>query len=216
MPPGELAVGKGPMPKAGSHVMVHYTDGYTEAYYRWDLAAQQKLFGGISVFLNVNNLTAAPDKSSNARFITLEQYYGWSAQVAASTGVRFVDLTGIVAPHYEKLGPEAVARLFGRAAGRVAFDDEELQRAAPDRQLGWAPVSNEAGHVASRSAMGVRELTGTYQLKVSVRPPSSRAASKGSPYVNLTGTSTAPIDEPEASRASTWQLAKATVRASPL
>ncbi len=61
------------------------TDGYTDAYYRWDLAMQQKLFAGISLYLNINNLTAAPDRSSNARFITSEQYYGWSAQV----GIRY-------------------------------------------------------------------------------------------------------------------------------
>jgi TonB-dependent receptor len=61
------------------------TDGYTDAYYRWDLATQQKVFHGISLFFNVNNITAAADKSSNQRYLTAEQYYGWGAEL----GVRY-------------------------------------------------------------------------------------------------------------------------------
>ncbi len=60
-------------------------DGYIDPYYRWDLAVQQKLFAGISLFLNVNNITNVPDKSVNEQYITSEQYYGWSTEV----GVRF-------------------------------------------------------------------------------------------------------------------------------
>jgi outer membrane receptor protein involved in Fe transport len=61
------------------------TDGYTDAYYRWDLAVQQKVLHGISLFFNVNNITAAADQSSNQRFLTAEQYYGWGAEL----GVRY-------------------------------------------------------------------------------------------------------------------------------
>ena len=61
------------------------TDGYTDAYYRWDLAVQQKLFSGIGLFFNINNITAAADRSSNQRYLTAEQYYGWGAEL----GVRY-------------------------------------------------------------------------------------------------------------------------------
>ncbi len=61
------------------------TDGYTDPYYRWDLALQQKILSGISVFANVNNITAAADKSSNQRYITSEQYYGSTIDL----GIRF-------------------------------------------------------------------------------------------------------------------------------
>lgn len=61
------------------------TDGYTDSYYRWDLAMQQKLFSGISVFLNISNITAASDKSSNQRYLTAEQYYGSGGEL----GVRY-------------------------------------------------------------------------------------------------------------------------------
>ena len=61
------------------------TDGYTDAYYRWDLAMQQKVLLGTSVFLNINNITAAAEKSSNQRYLTAEQYYGWGAEL----GVRY-------------------------------------------------------------------------------------------------------------------------------
>jgi len=61
------------------------TDGYTNPYYRWDLALQQKLYAGISIYLNVNNLSAVEDVSSNQRYITTEQYYGRSAQL----GIRY-------------------------------------------------------------------------------------------------------------------------------
>jgi TonB-dependent receptor len=61
------------------------TDGYTDPYYRWDLAVQQKVIAGVSLFLNVNNITAVEDLSSNQRFITSENYYGRSAQL----GIRY-------------------------------------------------------------------------------------------------------------------------------
>ena len=61
------------------------TDGYTDAYYRWDAAVQQKLTTNISLFANVNNLTAVADKSSNQRYLTSEQFYGWGAEL----GIRY-------------------------------------------------------------------------------------------------------------------------------
>jgi TonB-dependent receptor len=61
------------------------TDGYTDSYYRWDLAVQQKLIRGISLFFNVNNITSAAETSSNQRYLTAEQLYGWSAEL----GVRY-------------------------------------------------------------------------------------------------------------------------------
>jgi TonB-dependent receptor len=61
------------------------TDGYTDPYYRWDLAVQQKIFSEISVYMNVNNITGVADMSSNQRYLTSEQYYGWGAEV----GVRY-------------------------------------------------------------------------------------------------------------------------------
>ena len=61
------------------------TDGYTDAYYRWDAAVQQKLTSNISLFANINNLTAVADKSSNQRYLTSEQFYGWGAEF----GIRY-------------------------------------------------------------------------------------------------------------------------------
>ncbi|HTR81336.1 MAG TPA: TonB-dependent receptor [Bacteroidota bacterium] len=57
------------------------TDGYTDPYYRWDLALQQKIFGGISIYFNLDNITAVEDRSSNERYVTLEQYYGQTAEL---------------------------------------------------------------------------------------------------------------------------------------
>jgi hypothetical protein len=57
------------------------TDGYTDAYYRWDIAVQQKIISGISLFFNANNITAVSDKSSNQRYLTAEQYNGWGVEL---------------------------------------------------------------------------------------------------------------------------------------
>ncbi len=61
------------------------TDGYVNPYYRWDLALQQKLYGGLSVFLNVNNLSSVTERSSNERYLTTELYYGWTTDF----GIRY-------------------------------------------------------------------------------------------------------------------------------
>ena len=57
------------------------TDGYTNPYYRWDLALQQRLFGNISIYFNLDNITAVEDVSSNERYVTAEQYYGQTAEL---------------------------------------------------------------------------------------------------------------------------------------
>lgn len=60
-------------------------DGYTNAYYRWDVAMKQRIYEGLSLFLNINNLTGSNEVSSNQLYVTSEQYYGWSAEL----GLRF-------------------------------------------------------------------------------------------------------------------------------
>ncbi len=56
-------------------------DGYTNSYSRWDAAVKQKISNNISLFLNVNNITGSGEVSSNQRFLTSEQYYGWSVEL---------------------------------------------------------------------------------------------------------------------------------------
>jgi TonB-dependent receptor len=58
-------------------------DGYTDRMIRWDLAFQQKLFSGLSVYMNVNNITNSPDRSflGIQSFTTNEEYFGWSADI---------------------------------------------------------------------------------------------------------------------------------------
>jgi outer membrane receptor protein involved in Fe transport len=62
-------------------------DGYTDAYIRWDAAFSQKIGGGISLFLNLNNITNQPEQAylGFAVFPTREQYFGWTGDL----GVRF-------------------------------------------------------------------------------------------------------------------------------
>lgn len=58
-------------------------DGYTDRMMRWDLAVQQKLFSGFSVYINVNNVINSPDRSflGVQSFTTNEEYFGWSTDI---------------------------------------------------------------------------------------------------------------------------------------
>jgi TonB-dependent receptor len=58
-------------------------DGYTDAFLRWDIALQQKIFSGVSLYLNINNLSNVPDRSflGTERFPTNEEYFGWTADL---------------------------------------------------------------------------------------------------------------------------------------
>ncbi len=62
-------------------------DGYTDTYSRWDLAVQQKIISGLSIYFNVYNLTNVRDKSflGTEGFPTSELLYGRTAEL----GVRF-------------------------------------------------------------------------------------------------------------------------------
>lgn len=54
-------------------------DGFTEAYRRWDISLKQELRGGIGVFLNFNNLSDQPDKSTiTIGYPTAQEFYGWT------------------------------------------------------------------------------------------------------------------------------------------
>jgi outer membrane receptor protein involved in Fe transport len=64
-------------------------DEYTDAYYRWDFTAYQKLpwLEGLQVYLNVNNITDRPDRQFRSVLERLSevQYYGLTADL----GVRY-------------------------------------------------------------------------------------------------------------------------------
>lgn len=58
-------------------------DGYTDAFIRWDLAAQYEIFKNLNVVLNINNIT---NKSEGAFlgsdiFPTAEEYFGMTADI---------------------------------------------------------------------------------------------------------------------------------------
>ncbi len=59
-------------------------DGFFRAFSRWDLAVKQKLKNGVSLFLNVNNITNTPEfifLAANQRFPIEEKYFGWTADL---------------------------------------------------------------------------------------------------------------------------------------
>lgn len=60
-------------------------DGFTDAYIRWDASLMQDITGGLSLFLNLNNLGNRPDVSyqATAGFPTALEYYGWSMDLGA-------------------------------------------------------------------------------------------------------------------------------------
>ena len=62
-------------------------DGFTNTFARWDLAVQQKIGRGLSVYLNVNNLTDRPEAAflGIETFATVEEFFGWTADL----GVRY-------------------------------------------------------------------------------------------------------------------------------
>lgn len=67
----------------------HELDSYTDAYYRWDFTAYQKIprLEGLQVYLNVNNITNSPDRSytSQLRKLSSVNYYGTTVDL----GVRY-------------------------------------------------------------------------------------------------------------------------------
>jgi TonB-dependent receptor len=61
-------------------------DSFTDTYLRWDAMVQQKLGRGMSVYLNLNNLTDRPEAASIGLGLpTSQEYYGWTADL----GVRY-------------------------------------------------------------------------------------------------------------------------------
>ena len=62
-------------------------DGFTDAFARWDLAVQQHIGAGLSVYFNMNNLSDQPEASflGEEDFETLQEFFGWTADL----GVRY-------------------------------------------------------------------------------------------------------------------------------
>jgi len=62
-------------------------DGYSDDFFRWDLAFQQKIFSNFMIFLNFNNISNIPDRSflGIKDFPTDEEYYGWTMDI----GIRY-------------------------------------------------------------------------------------------------------------------------------
>ena len=55
-------------------------DGFTDDLIRWDLALSQQFGGGLSVFLNANNLSNHPERAFLGIEVlpTNEQIFGWT------------------------------------------------------------------------------------------------------------------------------------------
>ncbi|MCK9279503.1 MAG: TonB-dependent receptor [Melioribacteraceae bacterium] len=62
-------------------------DGYSDAFVRWDFAAQYKLLPNLALQFNLNNFTNLPEGSylGLESYPTKEEYFGWSADL----GIKF-------------------------------------------------------------------------------------------------------------------------------
>lgn len=62
-------------------------DGYSDDFFRWDLAFQQKIYNNFMIFLNFNNISNIPDRSflGIKDFPTDEEFYGWTMDL----GIRY-------------------------------------------------------------------------------------------------------------------------------
>ena len=64
-------------------------DSYTDAYYRWDFTAYQKLpwLEGLQIYLNLNNISDRSDRrfASVLKKLSLVEYYGATADL----GIRY-------------------------------------------------------------------------------------------------------------------------------
>lgn len=62
-------------------------DGYSDAFVRWDLALQYKLFPKIALTFNMNNVTNLPEGAflGITAYPTREEYFGWTADL----GIKF-------------------------------------------------------------------------------------------------------------------------------
>ncbi len=62
-------------------------DEYDNDFLRWDITMQQKIFEGVSLFLNLNNIS---DRSEGTflwkeGYPTSEEFFGWTADM----GIRY-------------------------------------------------------------------------------------------------------------------------------
>ncbi len=62
-------------------------DGFTAAFTRWDIALQQRISKGFSIYLNLNNISNTSESTflSVQSFPTREEFFGWSTDL----GFRF-------------------------------------------------------------------------------------------------------------------------------
>jgi len=62
-------------------------DGYDDDFVRWDLAIQQQVYEGVSLFFNMNNITDRPESTFLWKDIypTGQEFFGWTGDV----GVRY-------------------------------------------------------------------------------------------------------------------------------
>jgi len=72
-----------------AHTTFEELDSYTDAYYRWDFTAYQKLpwVEGLQIYLNINNITDRPDRqfTSVLEKLSYVNYYGRTADL----GIRY-------------------------------------------------------------------------------------------------------------------------------
>ena len=72
-----------------AHTTYEELDSYTDAYYRWDFTAYQKLpwLEGLQIYLNINNITDRPDRrfTSVLEKLSYVEYYGATADL----GIRY-------------------------------------------------------------------------------------------------------------------------------
>jgi outer membrane receptor protein involved in Fe transport len=62
-------------------------DQYDDAFIRWDVAIQQQIYGGISMFLNLNNISDRPESTFLWKeiYTTGQEFFGWTGDL----GIRF-------------------------------------------------------------------------------------------------------------------------------
>ncbi|MFP5229733.1 MAG: GDSL-type esterase/lipase family protein [Acidobacteriota bacterium] len=115
--PGEIGTGKdrGSLPGIGDETRtITHADGTTEVVHTfgWYLRRyvdDSRAKGATPILLSVTPRNIWTDGKVEAG---LGHYREWTAQVAHQENAAYVDLTGIVARQYQKIGPEKVGALF--------------------------------------------------------------------------------------------------------
>ncbi len=112
-------------PLTGKHEVVHTYGWYLRQYIH---AAQSA--GAVPVVCS-----PIPRKIWKDGKIERSRYAGWAREVAASEGVRFIDLESLIAARYEQMGPAAVEAMFAGEHTHTSRAGAELNAGVVSEQL---------------------------------------------------------------------------------